>query len=370
MRKTLPELAVHGGDVIQVSNMIGVSVDGISDFSTNSNPLGPPKSVVKAIRQGIKLIPYYPEQSYKKLRRLVAETLNERYNLRNYITEENVAVGNGATELIYVITRLFCESKNVVIPQPTFSEYERAVKLSEGKVHYIKPKEWRIELDLCLNEVKKANCLFICNPNNPTSQLFSKDKILKILEVASKNKVIVVVDESFIEFTKEGMKNSLISEVKKYHNLIVLRSLTKIYSLIGLRIGYLVSNPDFVRMVIKANYSWNVNILAEEAAKAALKDEEYIIKTQRLIEKEGEYLYEKMANIPKIKPIKPHANFMLIELNNGIDSLALKYKLLKERVLVRDCSSFPFLNRRFIRVSVRKRKENSKLVSVLGKSLI
>jgi len=200
----------------------------IIDFSSNVNPLGPPPGVKKYLKKNINTLEVYPDSESTKLRK----------NLSWYtkVPANKIVVGNGATEIIYNFCHAFLNKKTpVLIPVPTFGEYEAAAKLSGCKVSFFKTMNLSENLDLFLKKIPKNGCIFLCNPNNPTGLLLSRKTMLKILQNAKKKSTFVFVDECFIELSDH--KQSLVNDLKKYENLFVLRSLTKSFGLAGLRIG-------------------------------------------------------------------------------------------------------------------------------------
>ena len=352
---------IHGGEVWEVMSRTGLRRDEIIDFSANVNPLGPSPLALESIKNNLDCIPYYPDSDCNLLREAIAKYLGG-------VSGENVILGNGSTEVIHLFAEVFIERGDLaLIPVPTFGEYEKAVRKMGGKPRYIRlSRDFHIDLGSFLREMKGAKIIFLCNPNNPTSTLILHDSLLWIIEKAYEEDALVFLDESFIEFVDEKERFSMVSEVKNYPNLFVLRSFTKIFGLAGLRVGYGVAHSEVANLLLRAKVPWNVNCLAQAAAIAALNDDEYLRRTWRLIKDEKAFLLRELRGIRGFKVFPAHANFILINIrDSGFTAAELKERLLKYGILIRDCSSFRGLDEYYIRVAVRTRRENEKFIKSL-----
>lgn len=335
------DLAAHGGDVYRYGK-------GVIDFSANINPLGLPKSIKKAIYGNLDKILHYPDPAARNVREKIAEYWG--------MACENILLGNGSAELIYLIFSCF-RPKTAAIPVPTFSEYELAARRAGSRIQFLKLKE---EEGFRLNQDPTgSDILFVCNPNNPTGNLIFED--LRGMER------LVVVDECFMDFLPDQKDHTLIWQAAKSRNLIVLRTFTKFFAMPGLRIGYLIAHKEIINKLRQHQPPWNTNCLAQIAAEIILNDTGYIEKTHRLIEKERNFLFERLAKIDGLRPYPSVANFLLVRTENS--SLDLKESLIKRQILIRDCSNFRGLSDRYIRVAVRLRKENLQLLAALKEVL-
>lgn len=379
----------HGGDIYSLSEELKIQERKIIDFSSSINPLGISKKVKAEIRRQLKYLHNYPDPEARRLRRYLA--------LYHGIDPETVLCGNGSTELIYLIVRAL-KPERVLIPAPTFSEYERACKTagygvqvtsyklkkednfdinpdefiavmspssltSSSAPHHIRgvgqgtPDSPQVgeERGLC-------NMAFLCNPNNPTGRLLGKNDILKIAEVARKLKCYLVVDEAFIDFCPE---DSVIDFVKDNPYLIVLRSLTKFYALSGLRVGYGVFPLQIIEKLKEFKEPWTVNSLAQRAAVIALKDKVYRRETFSLIEKEKGFL-EKSFKKTGIEFFPSQTNFYLLSIDG---SKEIYNRLKKKGILVRECSNFRGLDDTYIRIAVKSHRENKILIKEMAETL-
>jgi threonine-phosphate decarboxylase len=273
---------------------------------------------------------------------------------------ENITPGNGSTELIKNFCELFVNGGNVVIPVPTFSEYEFFSQLNGAELRYVSLDSKKI-----INAIDKdTDAVFICNPNNPTGTLFDENEISAALEAALDASALVFLDEAYIEFS-EG--KSFASRAGEFENLFVLRSLTKFFSLAGLRVGYGAANKRLIDSMERVRVPWNVNTLAQAAGIDSLKDTKFIETSKEFIKKERDFLFDELSKFLKVR--KSHANFFLIDLEGKIKAQDLKEALLRKGMLVRDCSSFTGLDDNFIRVCIRGHDENLRLIEELENEL-
>lgn len=348
---------VHGGNVEDISRKYGVSSDKIIDFSANINPVGLNENVKRAMIRALDKVEKYPDISYFNLKNAISKYEN--------IDTDNLVLGNGAAEVIFNIIRGL-KPKKVLLPAPTFSEYEEGVLSIDGSVEYyhLKEKEnFELNNELISSLDESIDMIFICNPNNPTGVLTKSTFIEFIAKRALETKTVVVVDESFLDFvgTEEEYTSKYLLE--EYKNIVIVKSLTKFFAMPGIRIGYGISkNSEITSLINKVTVPWSVNIVASEAIVQALKEEAYIRSSVEYVENEKNYLYESLKEIRKIKVFKPSVNFIMFRVLNMVD---LKEELIKHNILIRSCSNYEGLNNRFYRIAVRNREENNKLISAL-----
>lgn len=352
---------VHGGEVWAIARERGLDPTKIIDFSSNVNPLGPPSSSIKRIKEILWKIPYYPDRSYNNFRNQVAEHLG-------LDSIDNVVEGSGSTELIQLFAELLInEGDRVVIPVPTYGEYERIVRIRRGTPVLI-PSTLTFGLDIDRIKQELGNdckAIILCNPNNPTSTIIHRNDLISIINLAHDKDVFALVDESFVEFADEA-EISLSSQVEEFANLFIIRSMTKFYALPGLRIGYGIAPVKLADRFRKVKMPWTLNSLAEEAGISAIHDLKYVKKTRELISEERRYLYSGLKEIRGLTVFEPGANFILVRLQKGMSAEKIKKSLLdRYSILIRDCSSFTGLGSEYFRVCVRLRNENSSLLSAL-----
>ncbi|MFB5635119.1 MAG: threonine-phosphate decarboxylase CobD [Nitrosopumilus sp.] len=339
---------IHGGRPLLTNPQI-------IDFSSNISPIGTPSSVKKTLKKNIDNIKNYPDFSSSS----VISSLKKYTKLE----KSNILVGNGAIEIIYNFCFAFLSKKTkVLIPIPTFQEYETAAKLNNCIISYFKTMNISENLNLFISQIPKNGCVFICNPNNPTGKLLPKNQLLEIIKKAKKLSTFVFVDECFIEMVPES-NESVISYIKKYDNLFVLRSLTKSFALPGIRIGYAIASKQMIEILQKIKIPWSVNSLAQIAANKALDNKSHLIRSNLVIKKELNYLTNKINRLDGFDCIDSSTNFILIKTKK--DSTKLQKKLLKHKILIRDCKNFRGLNNHYIRIAVKSHKDNLELVKAL-----
>ena len=340
---------VHGGQ-FSVNNQD----PSILDFSSNVGPIGMPPSVKSILKKRLDKMIFYPD--------LQSTTLSSSLKKFIGLPKSNLVVGNGAIEIIYNFCSAFLSKKSILIPVPTFEEYETAAKLSDCKISFFKTMNLSENLDSFISQIPENGCIFICNPNNPTGTILSKKQLTKIISFAKQKSCIVFVDECFIELVPQS-NQSVLNLVNKYDNLFVLRSLTKSFGLAGIRIGYAVASKQFIDILQKIKIPWSVNVLAQEAGIVAIKNKSHLIKSKSIIKKEYNFLKNKISNIQGFECLDSSTNFILIKIKQ--DSTKLQKKLLKHKILIRDCKNFRGLNNHYIRVAIKSHKDNLKLVNAL-----
>ncbi|MBE0478761.1 threonine-phosphate decarboxylase [Candidatus Aerophobetes bacterium] len=360
MKKIKVSKFSHGGGIYQVAEKYGISPEEIIDFSANVNPWGTSLGLEKIIKENLQSIFRYPDTYCRKLTLLLSNHLG--------IACDNILVGNGATEIIYLAMRAV-KPRYAVIPVPTFSEYERALKLAGGQVKFLYLKErqgFSLNVDALIEKAKKVQMIILCNPNNPTGNLLPGEEMDKIINNAEKKGIATLLDESFIDFQPEF---TLVDKLKKNKNLIILRSFTKFFSIAGLRLGYAVADKSLISKIKSFKEPWTVNCLAEVAGIHILKNLKRAEGLREKTKRERSVLYENLCRIKGIKPYPSQANFILIKIKASISSSYLTEELAKGGILVRDCSNFSGLGDKFIRVAVRKKEENRKLICSLNQIL-
>jgi histidinol-phosphate aminotransferase len=327
------------------------------DFSSNINPLGPSREALKALQSW--KVEYYPPPYCPELKAEIAKYIG--------VKEKNITVGNGSMELIKDFCSTFLEkSNNTVVPEPTFSEYERYSKVFGKTVMQVLPE---VEFEHSANEIIKAvdpdtKLIFLCRPNNPTGSAMPEEEVREVIEFVQKDDIMVFLDEAFIEFSA---LSSFAPFVEDYPNLFVMRSFTKFFAIPGLRVGYGVGSPEIINRLEDIKAPWSINIFAHDAAIASLRDRAFMTRSKKIIIREKKFLEKEIKKLG-VRVFESNANFLLLQHN--WNAKEVKKGLLEEGLLIRDCSSFYGLDARFIRICVRRRKDNKRLVDALGKQAL
>jgi threonine-phosphate decarboxylase len=345
----------HGGNIYKLSRETGIPEEQIVDFSASINPLGVSARVKDALRREVENLVNYPDPDTGLLRDAIAR--------HHDIDPETILCGNGSTELIYLIPRALNPGR-VLIPSPTFSEYEKACNISDRlrvKSYELK-KQDRLEIrpERFIQAMQGCDMAFLCNPNNPTGHVMAGNDIMKIAEAAEEMRCYLIVDEAFMDFCPE---DSVVSQVVGSPYLIVVRSMTKFYALTGLRIGYGVFPKDLAVRLKACKEPWTVNHLAQAAARAALNDRRYVEQTREVMKREKEYL-EHEFHKTGIDFLPSPVNFYLLRIRDAGNVIS---GLKKKGVLVRDCANFRGLDDSYIRVAVKSHEHNRILLKELEK---
>lgn len=357
----------HGGNLVWAAALAGCPPSAILDFSASISPLGPPNSAIAAIQSQLGNLRHYPDPDYRELRLALSDF--------HQLPCEWILPGNGSAELLTLAGRELAQLAATSLITPAFGDYYRSLAAYNAKVLEF-PLSWIFDQGprrdsvvalLPLGEDRTASQrtldkgLLLNNPHNPTGKLFSRAAILPYLEEFA----LVVVDEAFMDFLPPDQEQSLISVVQEYPNLVILRSLTKFYSLPGLRLGYAIAHPDRLRHWQLWRDPWPVNTLAAAAAVAALQDREFQLQTWAWLPAARNQLFQGLASLPGLQPMQSAANFLLVE--SEFSCSELQQQLLKHhQILIRDCLSFLTLGDRYFRVAVRSYSDNQRLLEAIS----
>lgn len=351
----------HGSDLETIEKIYGIKKENIVSFAANVNPLGISPKLKSTLSEQIDSIMSYPDREYTSLRRRIADYVNADI--------EDIIVGNGSTELISLFIQIK-HPKKALIVGPTYSEYEREVSLGGGCSLYYRLDEendFRIDINSLDNELESdVDLLVICNPNNPTSSAITRGDMRKILDICKKKGIFVMVDETYVEFTEDVQKITCVPLTRYYNNIVILRGISKFFSAPGLRLGYAIcGNGDLLKEMNQRKNPWTINSLAAIAGEIMFTDEEYISKTRMLISEERDRICRILKDYPNIKVFSPTANFVLIKiLKDGVTSMDLFEAAIKKGYLIRDCSTFPFLDNKFIRFCFMMPEQNDALIDI------
>ncbi len=352
----------HGSDLEKIEKIYGIKKENITSFSANVNPLGISPLLKDGIAKHIDCITTYPDRDYVELRNSIAQYCNTEL--------ESIIVGNGSTELISLFIQIL-QPKKAMILGPTYSEYEREIALGGGKTIYYPLKE---ENDFILDPKhfisklsEDIDMLVICNPNNPTGTAIENKDMRLILDACKECDIFVMVDETYVEFAKNIDKVSSVSLTRTYGNIAILRGTSKFFAAPGLRLGYAIcSNSDLMQKVNQRKDPWTINSIAVVAGNLMFKDTEYIQKTKDLIKSERDRLFKIFEESSRFKPYRPQGNFMLLQiLEDGITSQMLFDRCIKKGLMIRDCSTFPYLGDNYIRFCFMNPEDNNRLVATL-----
>ncbi|NLP36564.1 MAG: threonine-phosphate decarboxylase [Firmicutes bacterium] len=348
----------HGGDLVTAAEAYGLAAEQIIDFSANINPLGPPPGLKEYLMEHFAVIASYPDPACRSL----IAAIKERYQ-----PNHEVVTGNGAGELIYDLMRCL-PAGPVLIPAPGFTLYATAAEAAGRPViyHYLKREhDFILQVDSFGKEIKEKRpaLVMICNPNNPTGAGLTRPEILAISKVCAQSGAYLVVDEAFLEFNPYWQQRTMVSSAPE--NVLVLCSLTKMYAIAGLRLGFLTVPAHLHKKLLDAKHPWSVNAFAQLAGQFILRDRKYVEQTVDYVNRQAGELYDALKNIPGINPFPPTANYIFLETRN-LPSPDLQAALIKEKILIRDCGNYQGLNQHYARVAVRNSADNKKLIAALS----
>lgn len=353
----------HGSDLEKVEAYYGIKKEDIIPFAGNVNPLGISPLLKKSMASHIESISEYPDRDYKELRSTLALYCN--------VPMEHIIVGNGATEMISLTMQLL-RPKHALLLSPTYSEYTREIDLVGGHVEEYFLREdldFKLDLnDLISKLTDDIDLLAICNPNNPTSSALNTEEITKILTHCKLHDIFVMIDETYVEFAPDIEAVSAVSLIPKYDNFMIIRGVSKFYAAPGLRFGYgMTSNEAFLKDLLLYQNPWSLNSIAAYAGERMFSDTDYYKKTRELICSERTYMFDELKKNPNFKPYKAYANFILVEiLKEGVTSFDVFEKAIKNRLMIRDCSSFESLAGEFFRFCIMNPADNRRLLDVLN----
>ena len=324
------------------------------DFSVNVNPLGLPDAAKQAIISSVDRFSTYPDCECTALRAALSK--------KHDVEMDQILCGNGASDLIFRICAAHA-GKTALVLAPTFSEYERSMRLFGGTMREYalrNENDFAVTNDVLLALDDSIDLFFLCNPNNPTGRLLEESLLIAILERCKQCGILLIVDECFLEFTTG---KSLVSELQNYPNLLILRAFTKFYGMAGLRLGYLLGDPLLLRRVKPFGPEWSVSSAAQIAGIAALAEPNWESRTRALIETERRSM-EIALSEPGLKVFSSQSNFLLIE-----SEYPLYRALLQKQILVRVCDNFSGLDGHFIRIGLKTHADNIALIRAIREEL-
>ena len=328
-------------------------------LASNENPLGPSPKAVEAIRRAAEKVHRYPDGACYYLRQRLSEFLG--------VSGKNLIFGNGSNEIIEILMRTFLEpGDEVIYAWPAFVVYKlisQAMGLRAVEVPLT--EDLRHNLSAMADAISdRTRMVFIANPNNPTGTIVTGEEVERFLERVPED-VIVVVDEAYYEFAKDfdDYPDLLEVAVSGDRNLVLMRTFSKAYGLAGLRIGYAVSNEVIIDYMNRVRQPFNVNLVAQEAAIAALEDQEHVEKSVALVREGLKYLYAALSEMG-LEYVPTYTNFLLIKVGEG----RRVFEALLDRggiVRAMDGYSLP----EYIRVTVGLPEENEAFVKALKEVL-
>ncbi len=351
---------IHGGNLDIIEKNFNIKKEDIIDFSDNINPLGASKLLKENINNIYDLLNIYPDENYEKLRRAIGE-----YTKTDF---ENIIVGNGATELISGLIKAVNPTKSMII-LPTYSEYEKELKKIDSKITYfdvIEEEDFILNVENLINTITHdIDLLVFCNPNNPTGYLTSVADVKKILKHCQKTNTTVLLDETYVEFSKES--TGATSILSNFDNLFIIRGTSKFFAISGLRLGYgLCSNKSLKEKVLNTLIPWNVNIVADYLGQLVFTDKNFIQDSINLCDHEYKKIIDFFKEIPEIKVFESSTNFILFKiLSPKFATNDLFEYMIKNELLIRNLSNSKGLSNKYFRICLQTPENNDKFLNCL-----
>jgi histidinol-phosphate aminotransferase len=351
----LPNLPVYqpGRPIEEVARELGLPADNIIKLASNENPLGPSRLALAAMKQAVTQVNLYPDGSAFYLRQKLAEKLG--------VTPGNLVLGNGSNEIIELLGHaVLSPGAEVVVSQYCFAVYPIVTALFGAKLVTVPAKDYGHDLEAILAAITaNTRIVFVANPNNPTGTAVAPARLAEFIQAVPPS-VLIALDEAYIEFLEEPL--DLLQEIRsgQRRNLILVRTFSKIYGLAGLRIGYGIAHPDLIAELEKIRQPFNVNLVAQAGALAALNDAAHAEKTRRNNSR-GLKLFARSFRKMKLEFVPSSANFILVRVGDGQRVFA---ELQKLGVITRPMGGYQLPE--WIRISVGTGKENKRCLAGLA----
>ncbi|MEH7376138.1 threonine-phosphate decarboxylase CobD [Neobacillus drentensis] len=348
----------HGSNPQYLYEAMGLALPlQFIDFSANINPIGPPSALKEKWPGFFQKINVYPDP--------YATQLKERIAKSEQTPIDTILIGNGGAELITLLARMLA-GKKVLIVEPTFSEYEQACRANKCEIVYHQLVEPNFELNPVdfHSSLMDADAVFLCNPNNPTGIYYPASTVISIIEECEKRDCLVVLDEAFFDFLIEY--ESVVPYINKFSNLIIIRSLTKMFAIPGIRLGYLIAQPAIVSSLSQLQSHWSTNTIALLAGELCLQNEFFIKESQAYISHERKRLFAFFTQ-EEFVVSSSNVNFYLLKDPHLKDQFALFEFLLHQGIIPRHTFNFPGLEGRWLRFAIKSNQENNQLMEVLVK---
>jgi len=346
----------HGGNREAAAARLNCRPSQLLDASASLIPWSP-----RASRIPLAAIRDYPDRGHALIRRLLGALHGLEFSF--------LLPGNGAAELFTWAARDAAEQGLSVLAAPGFADYKRALRCwSATSRQQQLPLLWDEGFPQPSPDPGEGSVLWICNPHNPTGQLWSRASLQPLLE----RYALVICDEAFLPLVPNGEQQSLIPLVAEHSNLVVIRSLTKLYGIAGLRLGYAVAQPQRLQRWAEWRDPWPVNGIAlavgERLLSSPRRYQSWCARVQRWTATEGAWMQRQLAALPGITPMPSAVNYLLIRANRSLVPLreALEQR---HRILLRDCRSFEGLGETWLRIGLQSRRNNRRIVWAMREEL-
>lgn len=352
----------HGGDIWSAREMFQIAAPDLLDYSANINPLGPPAGLAEVLIRHLPEIDRYPDPTSRRLRAKLADKLGVR--------AEQILVGNGAAECI----QLAVDSlgvKRVGLIHPAFSEYEAAARKAGCRIvsavadaaHAFIPQT--ADLLALLDEI---DLFFLGYPNNPTGNILERTELWRLAEACEQKRVYLAVDEAFLDFLPDAKQRSLLPELSHFPHLLLFRSLTKMYAIPGLRLGYVIADARLIARLGARQVPWSVNGLAQVAGEWLLEQDAFVNLSRQYVQEARSWMAEALSALPGVTVFPSLVNYLLVYVA-GVSGIQLQRRMAEKGFLIRNCAMYPGLSDGYIRLAVRKQEQNQQLLTCLREAV-
>ena len=356
-RHTLMDLpkTIHGGQAWRLKD--------IEDYSHNLNPFGPPENLGEIVASAVSDVWHYPDDSCEILKNTISKTF--------YVDTDCITIGAGSSDIIRNFPNTFIEpGDKVLLCRPSFAEYAQQCRIAGAEIVWedLSPEDdFRINTDSFLEKAEGCKAAYICNPNNPTGRVESRDKIVDIVRSCEDMGVLVFLDETLLELVPGYMDITLSGMVNRFNNLLIASSLTKSFAIPGIRIGFGFANSDIISSMEKVRMTWNVGQIEQTVANVLIRDHmDYVDHAAEVMAVESEVMNSSLQEIGFPIGQITDSFFYFCDISPlGMDAQTFKKKMLGEKIMIRDCSSFGTDYSRYVRFSVKDRERNCRFIAAV-----
>lgn len=356
------KLPDHGANPHRLYQQLNIECpERILDFSENVHPFGPPEFIRNSWHSMHGLIERYPDPEGEPFRSAAASY--------HGVSTEQVITGNGAAEIFTWLARRY-QKKKVVLIEPAFSEYRKTLEAEEAQIITIQLTEendWQLDIELLASSLEGCAAVYICNPHNPTGLLIKQPQMESIAEACKKAGCELVIDEAFIDFAGEAF--SFIPRQSSYPQTIIVRSMTKMYAIAGLRLGYAIGTLEIMQALKQGAAHWNVNAISAQIGAECFKEQIY---RERVIASANEER-ERMAAFLKGVQCKVSAsavNFLSFKLPEEKDSCRFFIDFLEQGFVLRHTKSFRGMDGEWFRIGMKTPAQMDQLQEAIGRWLM
>ena len=362
VKKSLSNLpkTVHGG--------VAWKLRDVEDFSHNLNPFGPPKGLEDIIASAASGVDHYPDDSCSELK----EVLAKHFNLEC----ENVLIGAGSSEIIRAFPNVFLNAGDgAMIFRPSFAEYAQQCRIVGANIVdglLTESDDFRINTEQTLSKLSKnVKALYICNPNNPTGRIESREKILSLVEECERRGIMVFLDETLLELVPDYRDISCSKYVNEYNNLVVAGSLTKSFAIPGIRIGFGFASEENAELMEKIRLPWNVGNIEQKVATELFKNHmDHVHNAADVMHKEAKRMFVQLRDVG-FPLLSPTDSFFFFSSTQPLNLEASEFQklMLEKKFMVRDCASFGRPFEWYVRFCVKDHERNDAFIQAVEDTL-